>query len=348
VTASSRRPQEPGGASTRGMAPCHRREMSSAARSRRERAAAVAEDHGGVLSRRLLRELGVDRNALAREVAAGRWRRHGHETVAVHTVALGEVARRWRAVWEVGAGAAALDGVSALQAAGVRGFEEGAVHVSVPRAVHHAGVPGVRIHRVERRPRELVLAGIPRVRPAEAAVRAASWAVSDRQAALVLALVVQQRVVTAGQLLEAASRVSVRSRRALIPLLVADLATGAQSLGELDFAALCRRHGMPVPDRQAVRTTPTGRIYLDVCWSDVGLVVEIDGSGHRSGLAVMDDNLRQNAVVLQGETVLRIDLVGLRLQPDAFMAQVCRAHALLAARTPGMVGVVPAARNGAR
>jgi very-short-patch-repair endonuclease len=309
--------------------------LCTPARARRERATAVAGDYGGVLSRRLLRELDVDRNAQAREVAAGRWRLHGHETVAVHTMALGDVARRWRAIWEVGAAAAVLDGVSALHAAGVRGFDEGAVHVSVPRAVHHAGVPGVRIHRVERRLRELALAGIPRVRPAEAAIRAASWAVSDRQAALVLALVVQQRVVTPGQLLEAASRVSVRSRRALIPLLVADVAAGAQSLGELDFAALCRRHGLPVPDRQVVRTTPTGRIYLDVCWSDVGLVVEIDGSGHRSGLAVMDDNLRQNAVVLQGETVLRIDLVGLRLQPDAFMAQVCRAHALLAARIPG-------------
>ncbi len=309
--------------------------MTAVARARRERAALAADDYGGVLSRRLLRELGVDRNALAREVAAGRWRRHGHETVAVHTVALGDVARRWRSIWEVGAGAAVLDGVSALQAAGVTGFGEAVEHVSVPRAVHPRRVSGVRIHRIERGPGELAVAGIPRVRPATAAIRAASWAVSDRQAALVLALVVQQRVVTAGQLLVAASAVPVRSRRALILLLAADVAAGAQSLGELDFASLCRRHGLPVPDRQLVRTTPTGRIYLDVCWSDVGLVVEIDGSGHRSGLAVMDDNLRQNAVVLDGGTVLRIDLVGLRLQPDAFMAQVCRAYSALTIRRVG-------------
>lgn len=309
--------------------------MTDAARARRERVVAVAEDYGGVVSRRLLRELGVDRNQLAREIAAGRWRRHGGQTVAVHTAGLGDVALCWRAIWEVGAGAAALDGVSSLQAAGVRGFDESIVQVSVPRPVHHARVSGVRIHRVDRGPRELAAASIPRVRPAEAAIRAASWAVSDRQAALVLALVVQQRVVTAGMLLTAASAVPVRRRRALIPLLAADIAAGAQSLGELGFAALCRRHGLPTPDRQVVRTTPTGRIYLDVCWSDVGLVVEIDGSGHRSGLAVMDDNLRQNTVVLGGETVLRIDLVGLRLQADVFMAQVCRAHALLTARRAG-------------
>ena len=309
--------------------------MTDAARARRQRVTLFADTYGGALSRRLLRELDVDRNQLAREVAAGRWRMHGGQTVAVHTAELGDVALRWRAIWEVGAGAAVLDGVSALHAAGVRGFGESVVHVSVPRPVHHALVSGVRIHRVDRAPRELAAAGIPRVRPAEAAVRGASWAASDRQAALLLALVVQQRVVTAGQLLAAASAVPVRRRRSLIPLLAADIAGGAQSLGELDFAVLCRRHGLPTPDLQVVRTTPTGRIYLDVCWSDVGLVVEIDGSGHRSGLAVMDDNLRQNTVVLGGETVLRIDLVGLRLQPDAFLAQVRRAYALLTVRRTG-------------
>ena len=88
--------------------------MTDAARARRERVVAVAEDYGGVVSRRLLRELGVDRNQLAREIAAGRWRRHGGQTVAVHTAGLGDVALCWRAIWEVGAGAAALDGASAL------------------------------------------------------------------------------------------------------------------------------------------------------------------------------------------------------------------------------------------
>jgi very-short-patch-repair endonuclease len=104
---------------------------------------------------------------------------------------------------------------------------------------------------------------------------------------------------------------------------------GAQSLGELDFAALCRSHGLPEPDRQVVRRGPRGRIYLDVRWSAIGLVVEIDGSQHRMGLAVTDDNLRQNEVTLSADRVLRVDLVGLRLRPEAFMAQIVRAHAQL-------------------
>ncbi|MHA3836444.1 hypothetical protein ACXR8F_12035 [Terrabacter sp. AAH1] len=50
--------------------------------------------------------------------------------------------------------------------------------------------------------------------------------------------------------------------------------------------------------------------------------MEIDGAQHRWGLAVTTDNLRQNAVVLGGDRVLRIDVIGLRLETDLFMGQV--------------------------
>jgi very-short-patch-repair endonuclease len=75
-----------------------------------------------------------------------------------------------------------------------------------------------------------------------------------------------------------------------------------------------------------VRTLPGGRVYLDVAWEDVGLVVEIDGGHHALALAVVDDALRQNDVVLREDRVLRIPVLGLRLAPDRFMAQVVEAH----------------------
>ncbi|WEV78905.1 hypothetical protein O9K63_03655 [Janibacter cremeus] len=43
----------------------------------------------------------------------------------------------------------------------------------------------------------------------------------------------------------------------------------------------------------------------------------------------MDDNLRQNAVALGGDTVLRLDLFGLRIAEEQFMKQVVTAHARL-------------------
>ena len=187
----------------------------------------------------------------------------------------------------------------------------------------------MRRHHLTRLEGEVIRTGLPRVRPEIAAVRAAHWAKTDRQAALVLVMAVQQGVVSPIRLLRAARTVRARRRRALVPLLVQDIVDGARSLGELDFAALCRQYGLPEPDRQVLRHGPRGRIYLDVRWSDIGLVVEIDGSQHRMGLAVTDDNLRQNEVTLSLDRVLRIDLVGLRLLPDAFMGQIGRAHAQL-------------------
>ncbi len=55
------------------------------------------------------------------------------------------------------------------------------------------------------------------------------------------------------------------------------------------------------------------------------MTVEIDGIAHLSGLAPLEDALRQNALVIGGELVLRIPLLGLRLAPAVFLDQVARA-----------------------
>lgn len=296
---------------------------------RQNRPGLPALSHAGVLSRRELRGLGWDRRAVAREVRAGRWALHGHETVAIHTGPLSAEARRWRAVWEIGFDIACIDGVTALQAAGLTGYEDDDVHVSVLHTMSVKPVDGVRVHKVIRRVEgEHVGSGLPRTRPAVAAIRAAHWARSDRQAALLLAMPVQQRLVTGRQLVTSSQEVRGRTRRRFIGVVCRDVADGAQSLGELDFAVLCRQHGLPEPSRQVVVRGPIGRLYLDVRWDEVDLVVEIDGSHHQLGLGATDDALRQNAVVLRGSAVLRMTLLGLRLVPEEFMAQVCEAYRL--------------------
>lgn len=279
------------------------------------------------MSRALLAGLGADRHVVAHAVASGRWRLVGDQSVAVHTGPLSDLGDRWRAVWETGLRIAALDGATSLQQAGLTGFTTDQLQVSIPHGSDPGPIDGVDLHRVIRRvPGEVVPSGIPRTHPAVAAIRAAHWAVSNRQAALVLAMPVQQRIISPAQLREASLAVRGRTRRAFIKQVVADIADGAHSLGELDFAAMCRVRGLPEPSRQVVRRGPRGRVYLDAGWEDLGLAVEIDGAGHRSGLAVTDDLLRQNAVTIGGELVLRMDLLGLRIEGDAFMDQVCRAH----------------------
>jgi very-short-patch-repair endonuclease len=283
--------------------------------------------HDGVLSRAELRAHGWDGDAVARQVSQDRWACHGRQTVALHTSDLGVEARRWRALFETGTRIALLDGATALLAAGLTGYDDDTVHVSVLHTASVTTLPGVRIHKVIRRvPGEQAPTGIPRSIPAVAAVRASHWAVSNWQAALLLVMPVQQRLVTGRQLVDAVEVVRGRTRRAFVRAVARDIADGAQSLGELDFAAMCRARGLPEPSRQVVRRFGARRAFLDVAWEDIGLVVEIDGSQHQWGVASTDDQFRQNSLVLRGDRVLRMTLMGLRLAPDQFMDQVCEAH----------------------
>ena len=294
---------------------------------RRRIARELAKQHGGVVSRAMLRAADIERQHVASEVRSERWALHGDVTVAVHTRPLTREEQLWRAVWEVGPGVATLDGVTALQAAGLDHYDEAGIHCSVVHTARVVWPSGVAAHKVIRRvPNEVVAVGIPRTRPAVAALRAAHWAVSDRQAALILVMTVQQRLATPEQLLQTTKLLRGRRRRAFVKGIVRDIALGVQSLGELDFARLCRERGLPEPDRQVLVQTETGRAYLDVRWRS-GLAVEIDGVQHRRALAVSADNLRTNALVLRGDRALRIDLVGLRVYTDEFMTQVAQGHA---------------------
>ena len=293
----------------------------------------LAREQGGVAHRAALRREGVGAADIRSEVAAGRWTTHGRHTVAVGPGELGEVAARWHAVWETGAGAA-LDGTVALVASGLTGYRLDRIDVSIPHANRHRPVHGVIRHRRLVMPPTLEV-GIRRVRPEHAVLNAAAWAVSDRQAALLLCLVVQQRLVRPAALLAAVAGLGRMTRRSLLTAVVRDICDGAQSLGELDVAALCRSRGLPEPTRQVVRETPAGRIYLDLAWEDIGLVVEVDGGHHLLALNPVDDALRQNDIALAGDLVLRIPLVGLRLAPERFLNQLVRAHAILTRRAAG-------------
>lgn len=283
----------------------------------------IATAQDGVVSRRQLHRLGVTRWMIAANLRARRWRLHGRQSICLHTGALPVAAARWYAVIEAGP-RSALDGVSALEAAGLKGFDGvQAIRVSVPRGAPAVRRPGLMVRQTRRlQPSDVVPAGVPRVRPAIAAVRAALWAVSDRQAATILAMVVQQRVCRADDIAEALLDVRRHRRRKVLEAVVLDLLDGAQAMGELDFGRLCRAHGLPAPERQVLRRTSSGTAYLDGYWPAYRLVVEVDGIHHLKVPAVVSDALRQNDLSLAADTVLRLPLLGLRIAPDEFMRQV--------------------------
>jgi hypothetical protein len=104
-----------------------------------------------------------------------------------------------------------------------------------------------------------------------------SGAALDGASALILAMCVQQRIVAVPELTEAFASIRRHRRRSFIKTILADLSNGVHSIGELEFARLCREFGLPEPDRQARRVGPNGVIYLDSEWSADEVIVEIEG-----------------------------------------------------------------------
>lgn len=141
------------------------------------------------MSRTQVYAAGLTRAEITANVRAGRWQALGFQSIITYTGPPSVQARHWAAVFEAGP-RAFLDGVSALQAAGLERFEQDTIRVSVPRGARVRRAAGVEIRQTRRWKADdlAVGAGPPRTRPATAAIRAALWARSDKQAALVLTM----------------------------------------------------------------------------------------------------------------------------------------------------------------
>jgi very-short-patch-repair endonuclease len=279
-----------------------------------------------VLSRSQLYGVGITRGEVRANVRAGRWQCFGSHCVCVHTGPLSREARLWAAVLE-GGPRAFLDGDSALVAAGLQHYEPASIRVSVPRGarIRHRGTTA-NIRQTRRwDPGDLDPGAFPRTRTAVAAIRAALWARSDRQAIMLLTMVVQQRLATAEQLAVELLRIRRDKRRGLVQGVLLDIVGGVRSLGELDVLRGCRQRGLPEPDLQVLRRTSSGTYYLDFRWGRWKVVVEVDGIQHAWVENAIAEALRQNSVAMAGDTVLRLPVLGLRVCPDEFFAQIADA-----------------------
>jgi very-short-patch-repair endonuclease len=292
-------------------------------RARRRRAERLAVDQGGVLSRPQAYAAGVTRAEVRANVRAGRWQRIGQQSLATHSGPISEESRWWAAVFEAGP-RGFLDGASSLIAGGLTKFDMDRIRVSVPRGARVRRGKGIDVRQTRRWAADDLApgSGPPRSRNEVAAIRAALWARSDKQAALLLAMAVQQGLTTPQKLGEEMLRVKRDRRRSFIHTVILDLLGGVRSLGELDMAKELRRRGLPEPTRQVLRRGPQGNYYLDLTWDNWGVVVEIDGIHHSWAQNIVADALRHNDVTLQNARVLHLPLLGLRVAADDFFGQI--------------------------
>lgn len=276
--------------------------------------ATLAEERCGVLSRAELVARGVPRWLVEIELRAGRWQRGGRQSLVTHNGPLDAAARCAVAVVEVGP-RAALDGVTALQHRGADVDDDGRLHVIAPKSSNPRPVRGVRVHESRRFAEadvELVN-GTRTVRAPVAAVHAALWARTDREAQFLLVRAVQERVVTAADLGAPLLALRRARRRDLLLRLTKDLLDGVRSLGELDIGRALRARGLPEPERQVVRLRSTGTQYLDCRFDAYAVTLEVDGAQHDAVEHRLDDLVRDLALAVEGDTVVRVPLVAWRL-----------------------------------
>ncbi len=283
----------------------------------------------GVVHRRQLQSLGVNKNIVANELKAHRWQAPTATTVLVHNAMPTRRQLMWISVLDAGP-QAALGSHTSLELNNFRSFAREAqrIHLVVPRGAKTRVVPGVDLHESRRshQHRRRLYQGLPCLDVASSAIDAAAWQFSARFAVTVLAASVQQRLCSVEQLLAALNDAGRVRHQRVIRLALADIHGGAESLGEIDFAAVCRRHKLLQPDRQRVRTDPTGRRrYLDCEWhlKDGNVVVlEIDGSHHHWVEHWETDMRRERKIVTSRRWVLRATTTEIRLDSAAVVADL--------------------------
>lgn len=168
--------------------------------------------------------------------------------------------------------------------------------------------------------------GLPRTDTARSVLDAAAWQPYPRFACLMVAAAVQQRVTTAVRL-DAAMRTVGRIRhKAYLRLAIADVSSGAESLGEIDLAHLCRKFGLVPPTRQSRRKDAAGRWrYLDSEWElpdGEVVVLEIDGGHHLEVMHWQADMKRERAFVITRRWVLRATVYEVRLEASAVFSDL--------------------------
>ncbi|RHW27689.1 hypothetical protein D0Z08_08480 [Nocardioides immobilis] len=220
------------------------------------------------MARRQLTALGMNWNAVDRQVRSGRWAERTPRVVSIFSGPLGEEQRRWVGVLHAGP-RSMLGGLTAGARSGLVGWSRSDVTVIVDDELSFEEVPGVRFFR-SRRPFEVLRdprPGIPCCRLEHALLLWGGYDAPLRPAYGVLAASVQQRLTTAARLGRAIVQLKPLRRAKAFRGLVKDIEGGVHSGAERDVGRLCREFAIPLPVRQVPRLDSEGkRRWTDCEW----------------------------------------------------------------------------------
>lgn len=271
----------------------------------------IAANQAGLISRRQLNLLGIDRFTVRNQIRAERWIPLSEVVIGTTTGPLSRDQQLWLGVLHAGP-SAVLGDLTAAEVAGLRHWQRDDVCVLVPHNLDLERQPhGIRIART-RRPVSMFadpLSPLPRWRIEPAVLHFAAYQRSRRTAQGVVAAVVQQRLTTPGRLLLAVEQMRPLRWASMFRRTIGDIAGGSHSLAEIDVLRLCRSQRLRPPDRQRQRRDSSGRLRFTDCEWDLGdgrvLVLEVDGAFHMEVEHWEDDIARHRGLVDPRRIVVR-------------------------------------------
>mgnify|MGYP006879611752 FL=1 len=262
----------------------------------------VARAQEGLICRRQLAELGVDRHRVRAQLNAERWVARSSMVLSTTTGAPTRAQMRWLGVLHAGPRALLAD-LSAAELHGLERWHRDEVTVLIPEElVMDEPVEDVAYRRTRRHlPSMRGALALPTMKLEPAVLHFAAYQRSDRTAQGVLAAVVQQGLTTPTALQEWIRRMKPLHKAPLLRACLTEIAGGAGSLAEGDLARLCRTYGLAPPARQTRRRGSDGRArYTDAEWRLLDgrtLVLEIDGGFHMEGEHWVGDVARERSLL---------------------------------------------------
>lgn len=273
----------------------------------------------GVIGRRQVLEVGGPESFVARKVRRREWVRVHNGVYVDHTGPLSVPQREWAALL-LHPGSVLADR-SSLRVDGITYQPRGGsapVELAVPHGRNLGRVSGRsgRISVFQLRGFEQAArpaASPPRLRVEHAALRVASSARSDDEAAAVLADAVRQGATTHERLASTLETSGRLRRRALLGEVLADVAVGVESPLERRYLREVERaHGLPRGERQVREVVELLEgeelrfVRRDVRYRAEGALVELDGRiGHTAAPDRWADLTRDLEAAAKGDVTLR-------------------------------------------
>ena len=286
-------------------------------------------DHHQVVDRATLVALGFPHDHGTRQVAIAKWQQL-HPGIYCAYTGPATFATRCAAALAACGPEASLDDATAAILHGGHGFDDSVIYVVVPHGAHRPRLRGVRVRQSSTlTERSFLQRNGLRVVRREWAVLAAARRL-PRQARGILAAAAQTGFVRADDVFACVLLVGrFRGRPAIITAL-RDVLGGSRSELELLLLDVLRTAGLPMPKLNWPLRLGGRRAWLDACYPELRIAIEIDGRAYHLLSEDWESDLaRQNDIVLDGWLILRFSARVLRDHPDTVVQQV---QAALASR----------------